>query len=291
MKSKLILTSVLSGVLLLSACSNDATQGNAIAEVNNHIISEEEFIAELKDRHGEQLLGELIQKRLLQDEANALNITEEDVENELKTIREDFGIENDEELLQLLQLSFQLPVTSIEEFKNDYVKPQIVLQRLMSEGVNVTEEEIAQYFEENKDSLIEVEVRHILVADIETAEEVLAKINAGGDFAELAEEYSTDPGSNMTGGKYDFFKKGTMVSEFEEVAFSQEIGEVSEPVKTAHGYHIIKTTDKKVTLEAKRDEVEELLIKENSRSANEVLEELYEKANINIKDPQFQGLL
>ncbi|MCT4597560.1 MAG: peptidylprolyl isomerase [Vallitalea sp.] len=73
----------------------------------------------------------------------------------------------------------------------------------------------------------------------EKAEEVLAKVKAGEDFATLAKEYSEDPGSKEKGGEYTF-KRGEMVTEFEETAFNMKDGEVSELVETAFGYHIIK---------------------------------------------------
>jgi len=79
----------------------------------------------------------------------------------------------------------------------------------------------------------------------EQADEILAEIRDGEDFAELAEIYSDDPGSASNGGDVGFFGRGAMVPEFEEVAFALDVGEVSEPVRTRYGYHIIKVEEKK----------------------------------------------
>lgn len=77
------------------------------------------------------------------------------------------------------------------------------------------------------------------------AEEILAKVKAGEDFAELAKTNSQDIGSAASGGDLDFFGKGKMVAEFEAVAFALQPGQVSDVVKTKFGYHIIKVTEKK----------------------------------------------
>jgi peptidyl-prolyl cis-trans isomerase D len=95
------------------------------------------------------------------------------------------------------------------------------------------------------------------------AEELLAKIKAGGDFAALAKQYSDDPGSKVKGGDLDYFPRGQMVPEFEASAFSLAPGQVSDLVKTQYGFHIIKVVDKQAgatqTLEQVRPRIQETL--------------------------------
>jgi len=90
---------------------------------------------------------------------------------------------------------------------------------------------------------MKVRASHILVKTEEEAKELLAKLEDGADFGELAQEYSLCP-SKRDGGDLRFFGKGMMVKPFEDAAFALEVGQVSEPVETQFGWHLIKLTDK-----------------------------------------------
>lgn len=127
-------------------------------------------------------------------------------------------------------------------------------------------------YELNKDKYLEpeqVHAAHILIATHgkdpaearKTAEEVKAKLAAGGDFAALAAEYSDDKGNKGKGGDLGFFGRNRMVKEFEQAAFAMKTpGEISEVVKTAFGFHIIKFIERQPPRQKPFEEVKESLI-------------------------------
>ena len=102
------------------------------------------------------------------------------------------------------------------------------------------------------------------------AEDLLKQAKSGADFAELARKYSEDEGSAKNGGDLDYFGKGKMVPEFDQVAFTMEPGQVSELVKTQFGYHVIKLVDKKAakvsTLAEVRQQILDQLAYETART-------------------------
>lgn len=104
-----------------------------------------------------------------------------------------------------------------------------------------------------KEYVVQVKARHILVEQESKAKELIDKLNKGADFAALAKVESLDPGSAAKGGDLGFFKRGAMVKEFDGVAFTLKPGEISAPVKTQFGYHII-LVDARKTVQNMLDE-------------------------------------
>jgi peptidyl-prolyl cis-trans isomerase D len=141
-------------------------------------------------------------------------------------------------------------------------------------NITVPEQDIQRAYRQNIDQYSQpeqVRASHILLSTEGKDEQVvrakaeglLAQIKAGGDFAELARANSADPASASKGGDLDFFGKGRMVPEFEAVAFSLPVGQMSDLVRTQYGFHIIKVTDKKAAevqpLDAVRPQITEQL--------------------------------
>lgn len=143
----------------------------------------------------------------------------------------------------------------LEKMKSNLLK-QYSIQKILSKA-NVSDEEITEYYERNKSMFAEpekVRASHILVETEDKAKEISESISSGSAFESQAKEFSSCP-SKDRGGDLGEFQRGSMVPEFEEVAFGMEIGDISDPVKTQFGYHIIKLTDKKESEEKSFEEV------------------------------------
>ncbi|MEC9367061.1 MAG: peptidylprolyl isomerase [Pseudomonadota bacterium] len=137
----------------------------------------------------------------------------------------------------------------------------------------------------------EVRARHILVDKEDEIRDIAERVARGDDFAELAKEKSKD-GSAKDGGDLGYFTKGQMVEEFETAAFKLNKGDVSEPIKTQFGWHIIKLEDKRETSPPPFDEMKDriiaFLIEQKSQ---EILGGLREKAKIEIVDAELKKAL
>ena len=148
------------------------------------------------------------------------------------------------------------------EIDLDFVK---INKDILKTNLKVDESELESYISKNKDALKNyyenneayrqehIKASHILLSinedrneaqALKVSKEVLQRAQTE-DFEELAKEFSDDPGSKDKGGDLGYFKKGAMVKEFEDAAFNMKVGELSEPIKTQFGYHIIKLIDKK----------------------------------------------
>ena len=158
-----------------------------------------------------------------------------------------------------------------ESMKDNFISQYVIKTVLNS--VTVSEEEVREFFETNKNAFGEnesVSASHILVGDLSKAENLYEKIQNGDDFATLAKENSTCP-SSANGGDLGYFGRGQMVKEFEDMAFSLEVGAVSKPVKTQFGYHLIllndKKSDKAKNFEDIKDELKESLFAKKQQDA------------------------
>jgi peptidyl-prolyl cis-trans isomerase C len=137
----------------------------------------------------------------------------------------------------------------------------------------------------------EVQARHILVASEDEAKKLVVRVEAGEDFAQLAKENSGDAGSKAQGGMLGFFGKGQMVPQFEEAAFSLKKGEVSKPVQSQFGWHVIKVEDRRQKPPPTFDDVKDRLIGSMVQSkAQNIATELRGKAKIDYIDPEIKKM-
>jgi peptidyl-prolyl cis-trans isomerase C len=136
----------------------------------------------------------------------------------------------------------------------------------------------------------EVRARHILVDSEEKAKEIYEKIAHGADFTEMAKQFSKDPGSKDDGGDLGYFTRGRMVPQFEEAAFKLDKGEVSLPVQSQFGWHLIKVEDKRQRGAPPFDRIKERIIARLvHKRAQEIGQNLRNAAKVEFVDPALKS--
>ncbi len=130
----------------------------------------------------------------------------------------------------------------------------------------------------------EVKASHILVDTEEKAKEIKKKLNKGSKFEDLVKEFSKDEGSKANGGDLGYVMKGQLVPEFENKAFSMKKDEISDPVKTQFGWHIIKVQDSRdIKVPTKEQALANIKAKLSREAIEKYIAELAEKAKIELK--------
>lgn len=263
---KMILATIALLVIVLAGCSRKQT---VLANIGSKVITNTDFNDRLKqlppqyqamikgDDDKKTMLDALVKEQLIVQEAKERNLDKE------KTVQAKINTIVDQILLEEM----------IKNVRESQLKP--------------SEAEAKSYYDQHKSDFVggeRIKVAHILVKDKALADKVSAQLKKGADFGQLAREFSIDTGSGKMGGEMDYFNKGDMVPEFEKGAFAlTNPGQVSEPVKTAFGYHIIKLIDKKTAGEKSFEEAKadvERVVEKNK--FDQWLESLKKKWHVKI---------
>jgi peptidyl-prolyl cis-trans isomerase C len=291
--------------------------GSNVAEINEVVISREQFDKELNihldrvSKQGKQIsdaqlatlkkdiLEGLIEREVLYQESQkaGIKIKDQTVDQQLAAIKKRFPTE--------AEYNNALSKMNLTE---DEVKIQIsrglaireLIDKQISSKIVITDAESKAYYDQNPQLFKQpeqVKASHILIkvdagADdaqktesLKKIKDIQQKINDGGDFADLAKEYSEGP-SKTRGGDLGYFRRGQMVKPFEDTAFSMKTNEVSDIVETRFGYHIIKVYDKKPEQTMAYADVKEKLnqrMKQEKveKEANQYINQLKKDAKIN----------
>jgi peptidyl-prolyl cis-trans isomerase SurA len=213
-----------------------------------------------------QILEGIMGQKLIVHQArlDSVIVSDEEINSQL-----DFRINgvlrqmNDDE--KFFEEYYGMTVDKMRSNLRDDLEQQLLAERMQAQlmsDVDITPDDVKAFYDLiPQDSLpylsSEVEFAEIVVKPVVNeaerskalalAEELLSRINAGENFEELAMQYSADPGSGANGGDLGFAKRGTFVPEFEEAAYNLDINEVSDPVETEFGFHLIKMIEKKGT--------------------------------------------
>lgn len=177
----------------------------------------------------------------------------------------------------------------------------IIDQAKLAQTIQPTDADLLRVYNDNKDTYRtpeRVNVQHILLktndkdpksdATVKAkADDLVKQLKAGANFTDMAKKYSEDPGSAAKGGEYDGVVRGQMVPEFEKAAFSLKVGEISAPVKTTYGYHILKVLQHdQAQLKPFNDLKAQLEAEYRKQRVNDLMQQLTDKVEAALtKDP------
>ena len=252
-------------VAALAGCeqfTGEKSDSPVIAEVAKESITQDDFIREVSrvpewaraqfqgDEGKEKFLEELIKRELIYQQAQKMRLNK------------------DKEYLD-----------KVEEFKK-MTLVSLILKKEVEEKAEMSDAEVKAFFDQNEDKFTvgtQLRASHILVETEDEANAIHDKIKNGADFAKLATSLSKDKGSAEKGGDLGYFGRGKMVPEFERAAASLKPGEVSSPVRTRFGFHIIKLRDIKKGDPANFDQSKESIKKQLLAEKKKQLFESYVK--------------
>jgi len=239
-----------------------------------------------------QVAASLADKNMFMADAadQGIEVPEEDIQAELEQIWSNPRFGGSEEAFKNYIETQGFTMDMVRQDIRDGLIFQAYLEQVIDPEIEVPDEVLREAYKEP----VSASVRHILLSTqgqnseekAETRkkmEGILKRARSGEDFSELAKEYSEDPGSKERGGLYENFSRGQMVPAFDEAAFTEPVGSITDIVETQFGYHIIKILDRKSEtrpFEEVRDSLRENELSSLRNAAIEAkLEELKEKYN------------
>jgi foldase protein PrsA len=262
-----VLLLALVAALALSACGGGSSSADvpdgAIAVVRDRTVTKAEFdalmeqqkkAAEAKNQdfpavgtpQYEALKATVVkglveqQEWELEGDAMGIKVTDQEIETQLKQLKQQF-FQGDEQKYQAELTKQRLTDKQVR----DELRTRILSNKIyaaVTKNVKVTEPDIAAYYTQNSTQYqrpVSREVRHIVVKSQALAQNLYNQIKAGADFAKLAKKYTQDQASKADGGKFTAFK-GRTVAPFDEFVFKAKTGELSKPIKTEFGWHIVE---------------------------------------------------
>lgn len=215
-----------------------------VGTVDGAKVTKGELMKQLWFWNAPSTLQELLTQKMIENAANKAGV---------KVTSKEINVKVNEALKRMNMTSVDQLLAQYKITKDRFlssIKLSTMAEKTVQQSVKVSDAELSQW----------VKASHILIrfpqdeadkakgeeAAKKKIDEIAVKVKAGEDFAKLANEYSEDPGNDKNGvkqgGDLGWFTRGRMVPEFEQSAFSLKAGEISEPIKTPYGYHIIKVT-------------------------------------------------
>lgn len=279
---QLIMTGLAVGSLtFVSGCSLfDSDSVEYAAKTDSGTISKDELYNRMVDKIGQRTLDDLITLTVL---TKKYKVSDGEIDDEIKRLKSEFGNSFNDFLSQN-------GVNNEEQLK-DVIKLDKLKQKLALEHLKIQDKDLKALYEQKKP---EIRVSHILVSDETLAKDIKSKIDSGEDFGSLAKEFSQDIATKEKGGDIGYFKEGDMVQAFQDAARKLKVGEVSQPVKTEFGYHVIKLLDEKKlpSFEQMKPQLQSELIsnKMDQAKINAEIQKLLDKDNIKIGEEKLKDM-
>lgn len=260
-------------VIALSACGTSSSDKIVTSKAGD--ITKEEFYNQMKTQAGKQVLNNMVMEKVL---IKNYKVDEKEVDKKFDEMKKQVGDQFDTLMKQ-------------QGLKEETVKNGVRASLAQEKAIEktITDKELKENYKP------EIKASHILVKDEATAKKVKEELGQGKSFEDLAKQYSEDTGSKEKGGDLGYFTAGKMVKEFEDAAYKMKKDEVSEPVKSQFGYHIIKVTDikeQKPFDEVKGDIKKDLVQKktQDAQFMNDLMMKEIKKADVKVDDKDLKDL-
>lgn len=275
--------------ILIIGCSKQP-----VAVVNGEKITEQEFTKRLKKAHGEQVLGDMIFRAMINDAAQkqGVTISEEELE---KAIQQDKSQAPSEQVWQNMLASRGMTPQEYREEKKFSMK----LQKLAQKDVDVSEEALKKFFEENKEGFRQpetVEISEIVVSSKEEAQKLYSQLQQNPDlFGDLARQHSLSPQTREQGGKRGEIplQRLTPVA-LRKAVEDMQVGDVSRPIDASGNWYVVRldnhTAASQPSFEDVRDRVKQVYEYQHMKGQQELLDELRKQSQVTIIDPEYQKL-
>ncbi|HXW50688.1 MAG TPA: peptidylprolyl isomerase [Candidatus Acidoferrales bacterium] len=276
--------------LQLTACAG--SEDKTIVSVNGEKITKSALDNRLENQAGKTTLQQMVDTQLVLQYGKqaGINPTDAQIQDQVTQLEQRFPPGQFDSILKQQGLTMD-DVKTIE-------KVQLIIKQAVDKQINISQADITDFYNKNRtmyNTPAQVRARHILVKTKAQADAILAQLQHGADFATLAKQYSDDPGSKAQGGELGWFSATQMVAPFAQAAFALNVGQISQPVNTPFGWHIIQVEGKRPAHQASLAEVEpkirdSLVEQQEAAQGAPFIQQLRDKANIQVFDDRFNPL-
>ncbi len=281
MKKWVLAITLAGSMLALGACQSNS---NTVVESKAGNVTQDQLYKSMKDKIGKQALQQLVYEKVL---SKNYKVTDKELNDKVAQLKAQLGSNF---AATLAQYGYK-----DENDLKQTMKVGMLQEKAAMKDIKVTDKELKDYYDSLKP---EVRVRHILVADEATANEVKQKLDAGGKFEDLAKQYSTDTGSKDNGGEIGWINKqteGQYDADFVKGAYALKANEISAPVKTQFGFHIIQAEEIKAKQPYEKMKDEVIYDVKSSKLTTDIMNKAMDRemkaANVKVNDKDLKDAL